>query len=322
MIGPDFADHLESRCLPPLRREEVKTLQLNIGKKCDLACHHCHVEASPARTEMMDRRVAERVLELLESNPEVELLDITGGAPELNEHFRFLVEGARARGRRVIDRCNLTILHQPGQEDTAEFLAEHEVEVVASLPCYTAENVERQRGRGVFGKSIQSLLWLNGLGYGLEDSPLRLDLVYNPQGAHLPPPQPELERRYRHELRELFGIEFHRLLTITNMPIKRFARDLRRRGQHEQYMSLLVNHFNPETLPGLMCRTLVSVSYDGEIFDCDFNQALDIPLAGVRRTIWDIDDLAVLETLPVATGSHCFGCTAGPGSSCSGTIVS
>ena len=270
---------------------------------------------------MMDRRGAERVLALLEKNPGVELLDVTGGAPELNEHFRFVVEGARKLGRRVIDRCNLTILFESGQEDTAGFLAAHQVEIVASLPCYSKENVEKQRGRGVFGKSIEALLLLNELGYGREGSPLRLDLAYNPIDASLPPPQPELEARYRAELLELFGIEFHRLLTITNMPIKRFARDLHRQGRYREYLSLLANHFNPHTLSGLMCRDLVSVGYDGQLYDCDFNQALDLPLGGRPRTIWDVDDLDTLTGSRIATGSHCFGCTAGAGSTCTGAIA-
>ncbi len=316
-----FQDFLRSRGHAPLTRRPTRVLQLNIGKRCNLACHHCHVEAGPRRREAMDRRGAERVLALLKKNPGVELLDVTGGAPELNEHFRFVVEGARKLGRRVIDRCNLTILFESGQEDTAGFLAARQVEIVASLPCYSKENVEKQRGRGVFGKSIEALLLLNELGYGREGSPLRLDLAYNPIDASLPPPQPELEARYRAELFELFGIEFHHLLTITNMPIKRFARDLHRRGRYREYLSLLANHFNPHTLSGLMCRDLVSVGYDGQLYDCDFNQALDLPLAGRPRTIWDVDDLDALAGSRIATGSHCFGCTAGAGSTCTGAIA-
>jgi radical SAM/Cys-rich protein len=221
----------------------------------------------------------------------------------------------------VIDRCNLTILFEPGQEHTAEFLADQQVEVVASLPCYTEENVEQQRGRSVFGQSTDALLWLNELGYAQSGSPLRLDLVYNPLGAFLPPPQKELEERYREELRRRFGIEFHALLAITNMPIKRFAHALRRDGAYEQYMSLLVNHFNPATLPGLMCRSLVSIGYDGRIYDCDFNQMLDLEIPGPAKTIWDLDDLSELKGRPIATASHCFGCTAGAGSSCGGTLA-
>ena len=317
----DFDAQLRREGLEPLRRGAVTTLQLNIGITCNLACHHCHVESGPKRTEQMDRRGAERVLELLAENPQVELLDLTGGAPEMNEHFRFVAEGARELGRRVIDRCNLTILYEPGHEDTAEFLARHEVEIVASLPCYTRENVDAQRGRGVFGKSIDALRWLNALGYGLPQSPLRLDLVYNPLDASLPPEQKTLEERYRAELRELFGIEFHALLTLANMPIKRFAHALHREGQYAEYMSLLVNHFNPATLPHLMCRNLLSIGYDGRLYDCDFNQALDLPLPGPARSIWELDDLGQLEGRPIATASHCFGCTAGSGSSCGGALT-
>jgi radical SAM/Cys-rich protein len=321
MSQPQFDAHLARAGHPSLRRGLVSTLQLNIGRKCDLACHHCHVEAGPKRTEMLDRRGAERVLELLKRSPRVELLDVTGGAPELNPHFRLLVEEARALGRRVIDRCNLTVLHLPGQEETAEFLADRRVEIVASLPCYTLENVEEQRGRGVFAKSIDALRRLNDLGYGKPGSSLVLDLVYNPLGPSLPPPQVELEVRYRSELRQRFGIEFHRLLTITNMPIRRFAHALARDRQLESYLGLLVNHFNPETLPALMCRSLVSVGWDGKIYDCDFNQMLELPMPGPARTIWDLDDLKELEGEPIATASHCFGCAAGAGSSCGGALA-
>ena len=316
----DLATHLAREELPPLRRGRVTTLQLNIGLRCNLACHHCHVESGPKRSERMERSGAARVIELLDQNPEVELLDITGGAPEMNEHFRGLVEEARRLRRRVIDRCNLTILLEPGQEDTAEFLAAQQVEVVASLPCYTKENVDQQRGRGVFAGSIEALQRLNELGYGREGSPLRLDLVYNPIGPFLPPAQKELAERYRVELLELFGIEFHALLCITNMPIRRFAHQLVRQGEYEAYMSLLVNHFNPDTLPGLMCRELVSVGYDGRLYDCDFNQMLEIELPGEARSIWEIDRFSDLHGQTIATGAHCFGCTAGAGSSCGGAL--
>ena len=315
----DFAKHLRERGLS-LRRGPVTTLQVNVGLRCDLACHHCHVEAGPKRREALDARGAERVLELLAANPAVELLDLTGGAPELNPHFRGLVAGARRLGRRVIDRCNLTVLHEPGQEDTAAFLAAQGADVVASLPCYGPENVEAQRGRGVFARSIEALRALNALGYGQPGSPLSLHLVYNPLGAALPPPQEELEARYRSELRDGFGIVFHGLFTITNMPIRRFARSLAREGQLEAYQGLLVNHFNAATVPGLMCRSLVSVDHAGRLFDCDFNLALDLPLPGAL-TLWDVEDLSALEGREIAQGSHCFGCTAGHGSSCGGALV-
>ncbi|MEX2206466.1 MAG: arsenosugar biosynthesis radical SAM (seleno)protein ArsS [Myxococcota bacterium] len=304
-----------------MRRGRVTTLQLNITKRCNLACHHCHVESGPTRRESMDRRGAERVLWLLERNPQVELLDVTGGAPELNPHFRFVVAGARRLGRRVIDRCNLTVFFERGQRDTPDFLAAHGVEIVASLPCYSRENVERQRGRGVFGRSIAALERLNSLGYGQPGSALRLDLVYNPQGATLPPPQARLAADYQRELEELFGIRFHRLLTLANMPIKRFARELAREGREREYLSLLVNHFNPATLPALMCRSLVSVAYDGHLYDCDFNQMLEIELPGPARSIFEIDDLDAFTGQRIATASHCFGCTAGAGSSCGGALT-
>ncbi|HEX5068159.1 MAG TPA: arsenosugar biosynthesis radical SAM (seleno)protein ArsS [Myxococcota bacterium] len=316
-----FEDALARCGAGSLRRAPVRTLQLNVGRRCDLACHHCHVEAGPKRTESLDARGAQRVLALLAGSPGVRTLDLTGGAPELCAEFRGLVRGARALGRDVIDRCNLTVLFEPGQEDTAEFLAAEGVKIVASLPCYGPENVDRQRGRGVFARSIEALRHLNALGYGLPGSPLGLDLVYNPQGPSLPPDERTLEARYREELRQGSGIEFHRLATLANMPIKRFAHALLRDGQHEAYMSLLVNHFNPETIPGLMCRHLVSVGYDGALYDCDFNQMLELPLGAGPRSIYEIDDLAELEDAPIATAAHCFGCTAGSGSSCGGALA-
>jgi radical SAM/Cys-rich protein len=314
---PSFAGALAEAGLPPLRRGRTTTLQVNVGKRCDLACHHCHVEAGPKRREALGPKLAARVLELLAREPALDTLDLTGGAPELNPHFRALVRGARALGRRVIDRCNLTVLFEPGQEDTAEFLAREGVDVVASLPCYSAGNVDAQRGRRVYERSLEALRRLNGLGYG---AGLRLDLVYNPLGPSLPPPQAQLEADYRRELGAL-GIRFDRLLTITNMPIKRFARDLARRGESEAYLALLVNHFNPATVDGLMCRHTLSVAFDGQLYDCDFNQALELPLAGRRKALDEVETLAALEAQPVATAPHCFGCTAGSGSSCGGALA-
>jgi radical SAM/Cys-rich protein len=305
----------------PLSRGAVTTLQVNVGKVCNQACHHCHVEAGPARIETMTERTAERVLELLASSPDVGILDITGGAPELNANFRRMVESARDLGRHVIDRCNLTVLFEPGQEETVDFLASNGVEIVASLPCYQSENVDRQRGLGVFDRSIEALRWLNARGYGREGSGLTLDLVFNPGGPSLPPEQASLEASYKRELFERFGIEFNRLLTLTNMPIRRFADYLERTGQTEEYMSLLVNHFNPDTIPGLMCTSLLSVGYDGRIYDCDFNQMLDMALAAGPETLWDLQSLDELVGRPVATGAHCFGCTAGTGSSCGGALT-
>jgi len=306
-----------------LTRAPVTTLQINVGKRCNQACHHCHVEAGPKRPEMMSAETAERVLELLAASPEIKTVDITGGAPELNPNFRTLVRRSRARGVRVIDRCNLTVLFEPGQGDLAQFLASEGVAVTASLPCYTAENVESQRGLGVFDKSIEALAELNRLGYGELGSGLELDLVYNPVGAFLPPPQAKLEADYKRELGDRFGLRFNRLLTITNMPISRFAHMLEREGRHEAYMSTLVNHFNPATVDGLMCRHLVSVGYDGALYDCDFNQMLEIEIGGLepgRNTIADIESFADLAGAPIATDSHCFGCTAGAGSSCGGAL--
>lgn len=315
-----FSEVLREHGLGALERGTVTTLQVNVGKLCNQACHHCHVEAGPKRTEIMPRNVAQRVIELLERNPSVQTVDFTGGAPELNPHFCWLVAETRRLGRRVIDRCNLTVLFEPGLQHMAEFLAEHEVSVVASLPCYQAENVEQQRGRGVFDKSIEALKKLNALGYGGAGSKLSLDLVYNPVGAFLPPPEAPLEAKYKAELSRRFGIEFSRLLTITNMPIKRFAHFLERTGQQEAYMSLLVNHFNASTVPAVMCRSLVSVGWDGRLFDCDFNQMLELPLGAGPRTVWDVDRLDELIGTRVAVGSHCLGCTAGSGSSCSGAL--
>ncbi|MDJ0852141.1 MAG: arsenosugar biosynthesis radical SAM protein ArsS, partial [Myxococcota bacterium] len=277
MAEPVFVETLARHGVSALRRDATRTLQVNVGLRCDLACHHCHVEAGPKRSERMEAATAERVIELLARSPDLAVLDLTGGAPELNPAFRRLVTAARGLGREVIDRCNLTVLFEPGQEDTATFLADYGVHIIASLPCYTEENVDRQRGRSVFQRSIDALQLLGELGYG-RGTGLVLDLVYNPLGPSLPPDQATLESRYRVELRKRFGIAFDRLLTITNMPIRRFARALAREGRHEEYLSLLVNHFNEATLPGLMCRHLVSVSWDGRLYDCDFNQMLELPL--------------------------------------------
>ncbi len=319
--SPSFESVLRRHGWQTLARESARTLQVNVGKLCNQACHHCHVEAGPKRTEIMTRETAKRVVDLLSASPEVEVVDLTGGAPELNPSFRFLVEESRRLGKRVIDRCNLTVLFEAGMEWVPEFLAANEVEVTCSLPCYTPANVEKQRGKGVFEKSIDALLILNRLGYGRPGSPLALNLVYNPVGAFLPPAQAKLESDYKRELGAAFGIEFHHLFTITNMPIKRFAHDLERSQKHEEYMSLLVNHFNPAAVDGLMCRSLVSVGWEGSLYDCDFNQMLEIPVPGRRRTIFELSSVSELAHAPIATASHCFGCTAGAGSSCGGATV-
>jgi radical SAM/Cys-rich protein len=324
---PDFDEALRRHRLAPLRRMSPHTLQINVGKLCNQACHHCHVDAGPKRTEVMTRATAERVADLLEASTGIRTVDVTGGAPELNPNFTYIVERARAAGRVVMVRCNLTVIFVPGMEWLAEFYRANRVHLVCSLPCYTAENVEKQRGRGVFEKSIEALRLLNRIGYARDD--LVLDLVYNPVGPILPPPQPQLEADYRQQLGKNFGISFNHLLTITNMPISRFAQQLHQWGRYTDYMGLLVNHFNPATVAGLMCRTLVSVGWDGRLYDCDFNQMLEIPLgAGGQEkpedkplTIWDLDDAGRLAEAPIATGAHCFGCTAGAGSSCSGALV-
>lgn len=305
-----------------LPRLPLEILQVNVGKLCDLACHHCHVEAGPKRTEVMQAATVARIRELLANAPGVHTVDLTGGAPEMNPHFRELVRSARALGKTVIDRCNLTVLYRPGQEDTAAFLAAQRVKIVASLPCYTKDNVEKQRGLHVFDASIRALQWLNTFGYGREGSELELDLVYNPVGAFLPPPQAKLQADYRRELSEHFGIVFNRLLTITNMPIKRFLHELEREGRCEQYMQTLIDAFNPAAAVNVMCRNLLSVGWDGQLYDCDFNQALELPLGGRgRRTLWDIETLVEIEREPIAFADHCYGCTAGAGSSCGGALT-
>lgn len=277
------------------------------------------MESSPRRSEGIDARVAARVVELLERSGSVRCLDLTGGAPEMSPHFRRLVRAGRALGLEVIDRCNLTILLEPGYRDLPGFLAEQGVTIVASLPCYTKENVEEQRGRQVFDPSIEALRRLNAVGYG--SGALALDLVFNPVDPVLPGDQRELEDRYRDELRRRFGIEFRTLYAVTNMPIRRYARALERAGGLDAYRALLERSFNPATLPGLMCRELVSVGWDGQLHDCDFNQQVGLPLGPARLDLWDVSSFDELFARPVATGRHCFGCTAGSGSSCGGALA-
>ena len=304
-----------------LRHGATQVLQINVGKRCNQTCAHCHVNAGPARSEAMTRETADLILDWL-ARTDIPTVDITGGAPELNPHFRYLVERIKvlAPARHVIDRCNLTILFEPEQQDLAEFLASHQVEIVASLPCYSSENVDAQRGDGVFDKSIAGLQKLNALGYGT-DARLPLNLVYNPVGAHLPGPQAELEADYRSELQGRFGIAFNRLYTITNLPISRFAAFLRRSGQLEAYQELLANSFNPASVAGLMCRSTLSIGWRGEVYDCDFNQMLDMQWRnGKPLHLWDIAPEQV-QNRPILTGDHCFGCTAGAGSSCGGALV-
>ena len=299
-----------------LRRARLQTLQINVGRKCNQACRHCHVDAGPWRPEMVTTKVARRIGEWIRQY-EPEIVDITGGAPELSEFFRFFVETARGAGLHVIDRCNLTIIEEAGYGDLPEYLSEHEVEVIGSLPCYTAENVAKQRGAGVFERSISALRKLNAVGYG---SRLPLNLVYNPVGPKLPGPQEELEADYKEVLGREYGIRFNHLYTITNQPIARFAEDLRRQGKAEEYMSLLANSFNPATVESLMCRTTLSVGWMGEVYDCDFNQMLGMQMQnGKPLYLWDVTP-EVLEGWTVRTGEHCLACTAGCGSSCGGAL--
>ena len=296
-------------------------LQLNLGKKCNQACLHCHVEAGPLRTEMMSHRVLDRIFELMQTSTGLTTIDITGGAPELHPRFRELVGYSKNLNLNVIDRCNLTVLLEPGQEETANFLAEHEVEIVASLPCYSLKNVDAQRGSGVFEKSIEALQRLNALGYGSPGSELKIHLVYNPGGAFLPPSQQELESDYKQKLLADFGIQFNALYTLTNMPIHRFAHQLQREHAFGSYMELLIQNFNPRALSGLMCRSQISVSYEGRIFDCDFNQMLELPLDNTKDSLWDISSFDAYGSRAITTDSHCFGCTAGAGSSCGGALT-
>ncbi|SHE93762.1 radical SAM/Cys-rich domain-containing protein [Microbulbifer donghaiensis] len=308
---------LEITDFPAIRREKIDTLQVNIGYRCNQSCVHCHVNAGPTRTEMMSEDNLALVAEVLRARA-IQALDITGGAPELHSGFRALVTVARAQGVHVMDRCNLTILFEPGQEDLAEFLAENRVEVVASLPCYSLDNVDKQRGKGVFDKSIAALQRLNALGYGKPGSGLVLNLVYNPQGPFLPPDQQSLEADYRRELAGHFGIVFNHLFALANMPIKRFGSTLVSKGQFVQYMQLLRENYSAANLDGVMCRSLVSVDWQGNLYDCDFNQQLDIPVPGKMH----LRDLLLqdLHNSPIRVADHCYGCTAGQGSSCGGAL--
>lgn len=305
-----------------ISRKDPTVFQLNIGLYCNQACSHCHVESSPQRQEMMSVEIASKCLELLKNTPSITTLDITGGAPELNDNFRLIVRLAREMRPDVdiIDRCNLTVLHEPGQEDLLEFLKEHRVHVIASLPCYGEKNVNQQRGKGVFDRSISALLMLNEVGYGVPESGLELDLVYNPLGAFLPPEQAKLEEAYKERLEDDFGVVFNQLYTMTNIPVKRFADFLHRRGELKDYMDLLVRNFNLDTIDSLMCRDTVSIGYDGKVFDCDFNQQLGYGLGTDKvheggKTVFDLETLTDLKDDAIVNDNHCFGCTAGMGSS-------
>ncbi len=324
---PSFSQILlEKNCVP--EREPTSTLQVNVGKLCNQTCRHCHVDAGPhKKRENMGLETVHRILELIEKSPSIKKIDITGGAPELNAHFRLLVRESRKRGLEVIDRCNLTVLFVEGQEDTAEFLAEQGVHVIASLPCYTSGNVDLQRGDGVFAQSIRALQKLNSLGYAQsathgygKNGKLELDLVYNPIGPTLPPASDQLEKDYKLKLKADFDIDFNQLYTITNMPIKRFLVDLKRQNSLQSYMSLLCENFNVAAVSKLMCRTHLSISWDGKIYDCDFNQMLDMPVEN-QSTIFTIQSFDDVKKTSIQFAEHCFGCTAGAGSSCTGSLV-
>jgi radical SAM/Cys-rich protein len=312
---------LRATDFPPIRRKRLETLQVNLGYRCNQSCTHCHVAAGPNRTEQMSRPNVEAVLAFLARHP-IATLDLTGGAPELHPLFREIVSRARALGVRVIDRCNLTILEEPGQEELAGFLAHERVEIVASLPCYLEDNVDRQRGKGVFEASIRGLRQLNALGYGRENRRLVLNLVYNPQGPSLPPPQCSLEADYKRELRARYGIVFDRLYTLTNMPIQRFGSMLISKGRFNEYMALLRNAYQESNLDGVMCRSLLSVDWQGFVYDCDFNQMLGLPLGQGHRPRTQLSqlDVVALEGLPIRVADHCYGCAAGQGSSCGGAL--
>ena len=307
---------------PAIDRRRTETVQVNVGYVCNQTCLHCHVNAGPGRTESMTRATADQVLEYLAASG-ASTLDITGGAPEINPSFRHMVGRARAQGVRVIDRCNLTVLLEPGQEDLAHFLAAQRVEIIASLPCYTAELVDRQRGEGVYEKSIEAIRRLNALGYGQEGGALTLDLVYNPQGPSLPPGQARLEADYKRILGERFGIVFNRLFTLANMPIQRFGSTLVSKGQFHAYMELLRGAHRDENLEAVMCRSLVSIDWQGYLYDCDFNQMLGLPLVVHGRKRPHVSEVMGqdLDGTPIVVRDHCYGCTAGQGSSCGGALA-
>ncbi len=315
----NFREELRRNGCYELSRETIRDLQVNLGKLCNQACNHCHVDAGPKRTELMTWETMSRILDWV-GRYGITAVDVTGGAPEMNPHFRRFVDGCLEREARVMSRCNLTILLEPGYEDLAEWYAQRKVELICSLPCYSKKNVEVQRGKGIFGKSIAALGLLNAQGYGIDPS-LPLDLVYNPGGAFLPPPQQSLEAEYKERLWEDFGIRFNRLYTLTNLPISRFRHYLENSGEYEDYMDLLFRTFNPETIQGLMCRHILSIDWLGRVYDCDFNQMLDIDAGRVgARYLWE-SNYDELRNQRIAIGSHCFGCTAGAGSSCGGTLA-
>ena len=318
-LVPAFSTTLMSLGQWPIRSTGIETLQINLGKLCNQTCNHCHVDAGPDRKEIMTMETLTHCLKVLEE-ANIPTLDLTGGAPEMNPHFSWAVEKAFALKKRIIDRCNLTILTTPSFRWLYNFLAKHKVEIIASLPCYLEENTDKQRGAGTYQKSIEAIKQLNSLGYGNPETGLVLNLVFNPSGINLPPSQEKLEADYKSKLNALHGIRFNRLLTITNMPISRFLDNLHEENLLEPYMSKLANQMNPGTLANLMCRNTISVGWDGTLFDCDFNQMLDLPLNNqIPQNIANFD-VRTLKERTIVTGKHCYGCTAGSGSSCQGAI--
>jgi len=305
---------------PRIHRGKVETLQINLGYLCNQACLHCHVNAGPTRKEQMTLDTIEEIVQLID-NVKPKMVDLTGGAPELNVHFKYLVTEITKRRISIIDRCNLTILSEPGQEDLTQFLSKHKVIVTASLPCYSEENVNSQRGDGVFDRSVDGLRQLNGAGYGKGNPDLQLHLVYNPIGASLPPPQKTLEKEYKQHLSENYSVSFDSLLTITNMPIKRFGSTLISRGEFGSYLQLLESSYQEKNLESVMCKTLLSIDWEGYVYDCDFNQMLGLPFGDTEKKTHVRDlKMAEIEGNPIAVRDHCFGCTAGNGSSCSGAM--
>lgn len=320
-VTENFAQKVKG-CGRTLHKQKLRVLQVNMGKYCNQACLHCHVEAGPGRKEIMARATVEDVLRFLDGS-DIPTVDITGGAPELNPHFDYLVESCKEMGRHVMDRCNLTVFYEEGKGYLPEFFRRHRVEVICSLPCYTQDNVDSQRGDGAFDLSIRGLQDLNRLGYGAPDSGLELHLMYNPVGNYLPPPQEQLEGDYRRMLGDNFGIVFNRLYCLTNVPITRFRKFLVQRGEYDDYLKLLEDNFNPDTVDKVMCRDLLSVGWDGAVYDCDFNQMLEMSLGRVNGRKPHIREFSAadFEERPILTGDHCFACTAGTGSSCGGALV-
>lgn len=315
-------EHLLPSDFPTLKRRALTTLQANLGYLCNQSCLHCHVNAGPTRKELMDKPTVDLLLEFIQSQA-IKTLDVTGGAPEMNPNFRELIAAARELAVHCMDRCNLTITQQTGYEWVIPFLAKNEVEVVASLPCYLEDNVDAQRGNGVFQQSIAALKQFNAAGYGIEDSGLTLNLVYNPQGPSLPPGQETLQHTYKAHLKTQFGVEFNQLFTLANMPIKRFGSTLLSRGEFDDYMTLLKNSFRDDNLDAVMCKDLISVDYQGYVYDCDFNQMLGMPLSAGDNQRTHLSDLLTseMEGAPIVVANHCYGCTAGQGSSCGGALT-